>query len=163
MISSPTESETRLGISAPGPGDHAEARELFHAYRLFYSQEASRADSDAYLDERLRRGDSAIFLAREGGRAVGFLQIYPTFSSVSCRLGWILNDLYVRAESRERGVGRELIRFAAEHAARTGRGFIELATQKANGPANALYLSAGYSADEEFIHYHLDLAKAGRP
>jgi len=64
---------------------------LFDAYRVFYRQAADRALARAFIEERLQRGESVIFIARDAaGEAVGFTQLYPAFSSVSARRIWIL-------------------------------------------------------------------------
>jgi len=48
-----------------------------------------------------------VFLALDGdaGRATGFTQLYPLFSSVAARRKWLLNDLLVAPELRLKGYG----------------------------------------------------------
>jgi hypothetical protein len=58
---------------------------LFDQYRQFYQQPPDLAAARSFISERLRLGDSKIFQALSEGRAVGFTQLYPAFSSVS---GW---------------------------------------------------------------------------
>jgi hypothetical protein len=52
----------------------------------------------------------------ESKSAVGFMQLYPSFSSVSMQPIWIVNDLFVVEEARRRGV--EAIVLAAEEPTR---------------------------------------------
>ena len=95
---------------------------LFDAYRQFYGQRSDLAAARAFLEERLRREESVIFLASadgEGNEALGFTQLYPSFSSVSVRRLWILNDLFVRPGIRRGGVGRRLLERAREWAIET--------------------------------------------
>ena len=69
------------------------AAPLFDAYRRFYGQPADLAGAREFLERRLTRGESALFLAlAQGDRPAGFAQLYPTFSSVSMMRSWILND-----------------------------------------------------------------------
>ena len=57
-----------------------------------------------------------------------------------------LEDLFVRADARRRGVGRELVERALERALERGCRRIELDTNEANGAALALYESLGFSS-----------------
>jgi ribosomal protein S18 acetylase RimI-like enzyme len=131
--------------------------ELFDAYRVFYEAPSDRGAAHAFVYERLVRGDSAIFVAEahddERSPAVGFVQLYPTFSSVAMRRLWILNDLYVTEHARRGGVGRELMR-AAEAFARADDAYgLQLETAHTNARAQALYESEGYARDRVFRVY----------
>jgi GNAT superfamily N-acetyltransferase len=131
---------------------------LFDAYRQFYGQRSDIAAARAFLDERLRREESVIFLAvadEQGKEALGFTQLYPSFSSVSVRRLWILNDLFVRPGGRRGGVGRRLLERAREWAIETDAKGLILATAVSNAAARALYESCGWRRDDEFEHYVL--------
>lgn len=132
---------------------------LFDAYRQFYGQSPDRAGARRFLAERLSRGESVIFAAVEDGRALGFTQLYPSFSSVSMRSIWILNDLFAAAEARHRGVGARLLQAARDHALHTGAVRLELATAVTNTKAQALYERDGWRRNTEFLHYEYELAK----
>ena len=96
---------------------------LFDAYRVFYRQPADLDVATAFVRDRLTTGESVIYLAEEnGGRALGFVQLYPTFSSTTTPPGklWLLNDLYVAEDARRRGVGRALAERAERLARETG-------------------------------------------
>jgi GNAT superfamily N-acetyltransferase len=130
---------------------------LFDLYRQFYRQVPDLAGAREFIRERLERSESVIFLALEGDRALGFTQLYPLFSSVSMRRLWILNDLYVTAETRQHGVGRALLDRAREFALETGAKGLELATATDNLPAQRLYEKTGWQKDLEFFHYSLNV------
>jgi len=68
---------------------------LIDAYRQFYKQSSDVASAYEFLKERFSHGESVIFLAFEGDQALGFTQLYPSFSSVSMARVFILNDLFV--------------------------------------------------------------------
>jgi GNAT superfamily N-acetyltransferase len=126
---------------------------LFDAYRQFYGQPSDLVAARAFLRARIAREESVIFLARdEDGRARGFVQLYPTFSSVALASRWILNDLYVGPEARRSGVGTALLERAREHALETGAKGLTLATAEDNLTAQALYESLGWKRDG-FFHY----------
>jgi hypothetical protein len=125
---------------------------LFDAYRQFYRQPPDLDGCRRFLLERLERGESVVYLARQGGRAVGFVQLYPTFSSMSVRRLWVLNDLYVLPEVRRLGVGARLLERSKQLARDSGAAGVTLETAVDN-PAQKLYEARGWKLDREFLHY----------
>jgi GNAT superfamily N-acetyltransferase len=145
-------------VRRAGPEDLDVAAPLFDEYRRFYGQRSDARAARAFLGERLRREESVIFLAfagEAGGQALGFMQLYPSFSSVSLRRLWILNDLFVHPDARREGVGRRLLERAREWAVETQAKGLILATAMTNATAQSLYESCGWKRDEEFQHYQL--------
>lgn len=132
---------------------------LFDAYRQFYGQPSNFALAESFLRDRLSNNESVIFVAidRADGGAVGFTQLYPSFTSVGCRRIWILNDLFVAGTARRRGVGRALLQKARDFAVATGARRLVLSTAVTNSQARALYESFGYVLDNEFLTYKLEL------
>ena len=130
---------------------------LFDAYRQFYGQTSDPPRAERFLRERLATNESVIFLAEHGARAVGFVQLYPSFWSVAACRSWILNDLFVSPGDRGTGAGKALMSRARDHARETGAGGLSLATQRTNVTAQGLYESLGWKRDEEFYHYELSL------
>jgi GNAT superfamily N-acetyltransferase len=129
---------------------------LFDEYREFYEANSDHAAARAFLTERTEREESVIFLAFSSPHEpVGFTQLYPSFSSVSLKRLWILNDLFVRPDVRRGGVGRKLLERARQHALETGTKGLVLSTAVTNKPAQTLYESCGWQRDDEFIHYTL--------
>ncbi len=145
-------------ISTCGLKDLDALIELFEAYRRFYRAPADAKGARRFLLERLERGDATILLARsDAGEAVGFTQLYPSFSSVRMLRLWILNDLFVVREARGQGIGRALMDAARRRAREAGVSILALATERNNHLAKGLYESSGYVLDTEFDHYELDL------
>ena len=131
---------------------------LFDAYRRFYRKPADETGAQAFLRERLSNRDSLILFALDSAStALGFTQLYPSFSSVRMRPLWILNDLFVVPEARGQGVGRRLMEAARERAQAAGMVALALATEKNNTTAKALYESLGYQQDTAFDYYELAL------
>lgn len=126
---------------------------LFDAYRVFYEQPSDPEAARAFIDERLRTGDSHIIGAEIEGKLVGFTQLYPSFSSVRMRRIWVLNDLYVSPTARRQGVARALMRAALRHAVETGAAYLTLETARGNAPAQTLYLEEGWTLDDEYHHF----------
>jgi ribosomal protein S18 acetylase RimI-like enzyme len=130
---------------------------LFDSYRQFYGCSADLDAAGRFLRHRLERGESVVFVAELEGKGVGFVQLYPTFTSIGARRAWILNDLYVTPEARRRGIGRALMDAARAMAEETGAAWLELATAKDNARAQALYRSCGYRLDEAYDRFKLTL------
>ena len=128
---------------------------LFDAYRQFYKQAADLKGARSFLEARLAKNESVIFLALNEQEGVGFVQLYPLFSSVQMRRVWLLNDLYVTPEARRTGVGHRLMERAREFALETGAAHLELATARDNRAAQSVYVDLGYTLDTAFDHYAL--------
>ena len=134
-------------ISRAGPADLDALATLFDAYRTFYGQTPDLPLARQWLRERLRFGESVVLVAKRAGAAVGFAQLYPMFSSVRTARTWILNDLYVDAGARRRGVARALLDASAAFARGDGAAGISLETTQDNAAARALYRAAGWNED----------------
>ncbi|MEM8890123.1 MAG: GNAT family N-acetyltransferase [Bacteroidota bacterium] len=130
---------------------------LFDAYRQFYKQDAEVEKVRAFLHTRIQREESVIFLAlMEGSReAMGFTQLYPSFSSVSMQRLWILNDLFVDPKHRKKGVATSLMNTARQLAEDTRSKGLMLETGKDNSNAQALYEKLGYKKEEDYFVYNL--------
>ncbi|PZV01115.1 MAG: GNAT family N-acetyltransferase [Leptolyngbya sp.] len=130
---------------------------LFDGYRVFYQQPSDRQGAQQFLQARLEKGDSTILVAVVEGQLAGFTQLYPSFSSVSMKPIWILNDLFVAEAYRGRGIAKQLMTATENFAQETGAIRIGLSTQVTNTSAQALYEARGYVRDTEFYHYSLSL------
>ncbi|WP_363796278.1 GNAT family N-acetyltransferase [Lysobacter firmicutimachus] len=150
-----------LSVRRAGPGDLDLLAPLFERYRYFYTRREDAGRSRDFIAQRLQRGDSALWLANLDGRdGAGFVQLYPTFSSVRAARVWVLNDLYVDADARRRGVARALLDAAVEFARADGAVRLELETDHDNRQAQALYDAAGWQRYDGTQRYHLPLAAA---
>jgi ribosomal protein S18 acetylase RimI-like enzyme len=129
---------------------------LFDAYRCFYGQTSNVEAARVFITERFKQKDSVLFLAYHADKAVGFTQLYPSFSSVGMQRTWILNDLYVLDSARKSGVATSLLQHAQKYGIDTNAARLTLATAPDNEPAQALYQKLGWVTDG-FLHYKLDL------
>jgi GNAT superfamily N-acetyltransferase len=125
---------------------------LFDAYRIFYGQRSDHTLARNFLRERLSNNDSVIFACEDENKIVGFAQLYPVFSSVSCCKDYILNDLFVSERSRGRGVARRLLLHAQLFAKVQGFKGLALETQTHN-QARFLYEKLGWEKATN-IHYY---------
>lgn len=130
---------------------------LFDAYRQFYSQSPDVNGAREFLAARINNEESVIFIAELDGRAAGFVQLYPAFTSVGMRRTWILNDLFVAADARRHGLAELLMKRAHEMAAADDAAGVLLETQISNTGAQALYEKLGYQRNDVTWFYWLPL------
>lgn len=150
-------------IAAAGPGDLDDLVPLFDAYRVFYRQPSDPLRARDFLAARLRDGESVVLLARDNdsGEALGFVQLYPSFSSVRMQTLWILNDLFVAPAARRRGIGRALLAAARAHGEHSGAIRLTLSTAADNTRAQALYADTGWVRESDWFYLlPLDAAPA---
>ncbi len=128
---------------------------LFIGYLEFYKKEIDREKSKKFLQDRIKKNDSVILVAQDkNNQLVGFTQLYPSFSSLSQKQNWILNDLFVAKSARGQGVAKELMEFAMQYSQQSGAKGLSLQTARDNYPAQKLYESLAWKRDEEFYTYH---------
>ena len=138
--------------------DIDELGRLFDGYRVFYERASDPDLARLFLTNRLEKNESTIFIAcTSDGSGCGFTQLFRSFSSVSAKQIWVLNDLYVDQSSRRKGVGRLLMNRARQFAVDTESKGILLETGIDNVNAQALYESLGYAKNTDSFYYFLDV------
>lgn len=126
---------------------------LLDAYRQYYGQDTDLEGAKDFLSERISQNESVIFVAFEGKQAVGFTQLYPTFSSVSMKRQWILNDLFVTVDARNSGVGKAILQTAQAFVEKLGHKGLLLETTSDNTKAKKLYENLGWKREENLYYY----------
>ncbi|MFV0200524.1 GNAT family N-acetyltransferase [Empedobacter falsenii] len=127
---------------------------LFDAYRQFYDKKSDVEGAKEFLLERIANNESVIYLAfDEKENAVGFVQLYPLFSSTRMKRFWMLNDLFVSPEFRGQGFSRELIDQAKKLCRKTDACAMLLETSVKNEIGNSLYPSAGFILRDDANFY----------
>lgn len=130
---------------------------LFDGYRQFYGFASDPAGARAFLADRLNRQESVIFLAMDQGQAVGFTQLYPSFSSGRMARIYILNDLFVTPGARGSGAGRRLIAAAQDFGRANGAARLTLSTAVDNTTAQSLYEACGWVRETDYYTYNFAL------
>jgi ribosomal protein S18 acetylase RimI-like enzyme len=133
---------------------------LFDSYRRFYGRPSDLLAAKEFLQARFNHGESVLFIAHEGDKAIGFTQLYPSFSSVSLARTFVLNDLFVCEYARRKGVASKLMSAAVDYAGSLGAVRVSLSTAISNEAAQGLYESAGWKRDEQFLVYHFAVPSA---
>ncbi len=127
---------------------------LVRGYREFYGQRHDAAAEHAFVQRMLRDETGAIFLARGDGAAVGFVQLFRTYSTVWLGTALILEDLFVDPRARRRGVGAALLRAARAYAREIGAAGMFLETADDNRAAQRLYEREGWQRERVFLKYN---------
>lgn len=133
---------------------------LFVKYREFYGELPFPDSSRAFLEKRLRREESVIYLALpddDDNKLLGFCQLYPSYSSLSLKRVWILNDIYVAEDARRQLVGDHLIKQAKKMARETQAVRMRVSTSANNDVAQKVYESIGFKEDTQFKNYVLPI------
>jgi ribosomal protein S18 acetylase RimI-like enzyme len=147
-------------IKAAVAADVPELARLFDAYRVFYEAVSMPVKSEAFVHGLLTLGNTRFFLAREAPvhgekrPSLGFVHLIPSINTVAMRAIWYLEDLYVAADNRRRGVATSLMRHAETFARETGAERLTLATASNNKRAQSLYQRLGYVPEDHFRYYH---------
>lgn len=125
---------------------------LLDKYRTFYNQNSDERAARRFLENRMKNKDSVIFLAFYDSSPAGFTQLYSSFSSVSLKPIFILNDLYVYSEFRNKGIGKVLLKNAKEYCLLQEYKGLALETG-INNPAQKLYERLGWRRNTTTLHY----------
>ncbi len=128
--------------------------QLFDEYRVFYQQPSNLAAAEQFIRDRTALNDSIIYLAVVDKKTVGFLQIYPTFSSIQMGQVWLINDLFVSKSSRDSGIGSALIQHALSQAQLKQIKAVRISTENINQSAQRLYRKHDFIEDTKFIHFN---------
>jgi GNAT superfamily N-acetyltransferase len=102
-------------------------------------------------EDRLRRAlfpaegkpAAECLLAFVDGKPAGYAVYFTTYSTFLAKPGLYLEDVFVRPELRQRGIGREILLHVARLAARRGCGRMEWTVLDWNRPAIDFYASLG--------------------
>src|SRR3569833_1008080 len=149
-----------MEIKRVSPTESELVIDLFDKNRQFYEQQSDINLAQRFINERLQKNESEIFVAMIEDKPAGFTQLYPKYSSVSASKNWILNDLYVDSNYRKQGIGEVLIKTAMEFAKEEGATYVQLETAVDNYTAQRLYEAIGFEKQEpetEYLLYKINI------
>lgn len=132
---------------------------LFIKYREFYGELPFPDSSRKFLETRLKRKESVIYLALadDEDKLLGYCQLFPSYSSLSLKRVWILNDIFVAEDARRMLVADRLLQTAKQMAKETNAVRMRVATSVDNEVAHKVYESIGFREDTKFKNYILEL------
>lgn len=141
-------------ITLASDADLSNVAQMFDLYRQFYEQAPNAALAEAFIGERMAKGESHILIAKDSkGVGLGFCQLYPSFCSVDATRILVLYDLFVHPEARRLGVGKKLLKAAEDLAEQHQVPRLDLSTAKTNSKAQTLYESMGWKRDDDYFTY----------
>ena len=121
-----------------------------------------KLEDDVVLTEELLRAGlfgprpyAEAVIAEEESQPIGFALFFHTFSTFLARPGLYLEDLFVLADHRGRGVGRALLAHLAHLAVERGCGRLEWAVLNWNHEAIRFYERLGARPNSEWTVYRL--------
>lgn len=127
-------------------------------YREFCGFAPSPIETKKFFQILLEKNKAATFIAINGDdKVMGFINLYPSHSTLSLQKIWILNDLGVSSKYRRLGVAQKLIQESIEFAKNSGAIRIELKTEKTNLNAQKLYKEIGFKIDHYNLHYNVSI------
>lgn len=135
------------------PKHAEEAATLLDAYRVTFGQKSDIGLARWFIHERLEHDESIVFLAWLDDKAVGFVQLYPIFSTIGLKRAYILNDLYVTESARKHGAATQLIEACYAYAEAHHARFIALETGADNVRAQQLYEKMGLAQEQDVQHF----------
>jgi GNAT superfamily N-acetyltransferase len=130
---------------------------LVRAYRVFYEQSPDDAGERRFMAKHLRDRSSTVFFASLQERAVGFVQLFESWSTVRLAPILILEDLFVEEACRRKGIARELIDAALRFAREAGAAGVFLETAASNARAQQVYEREGWLREVDFVKYNAPL------
>lgn len=130
---------------------------LFDAYRVFYEKPSDIVAAKNFLLERFENKESTIFVAENAeNKIVGFVQLYPLFSSTRMKKLLLLNDLYISEDYRGKGISVQLIDACKAFCITTNACGLMLETAKSNVVGNKLYPKTDFVLDKDHNYYSWD-------
>ncbi len=128
-------------------------RDLARYERLDHEVSASEAElAEALFGERRY---AEVVLACSDGVPVGFALFFHNFSTFKGRPGIYLEDLFVRPEARDRGIGKRLLAHLARTAVERRCARLEWAVLDWNEPSIGFYRSLGAVPMDEWTTFRL--------
>jgi ribosomal protein S18 acetylase RimI-like enzyme len=129
------------------PVSEADADVLLRLVRAFRAEQNLPLDADsAAAVVRIAQGEplARAWIARNAGRAVGYVVITLGYSIEYGGRDGFIDDLYLVPEVRGRGWGRLLLDFSCSQAVRVGIRTLHLEVEPDNDRATHIYRSTGF-------------------
>ncbi len=130
---------------------------IMEEYRKFCGFDSQEKETQAFITHLIKDNKSVMLLVIEAQsqQVMGFVNLYPSYSTLALKPIWLLNDLAVSSQFRGRGLAKTLMNGALEFAKESGAIRIEFKTEVTNTRAQALYNSLGFSIDEDNVYYRV--------
>jgi diamine N-acetyltransferase len=118
-----------------------------HEQLTFDEQIARKALQQILTDDSLGR----VFLIRCGGEAVGYTVLTFGFSLEFHGRDAFVDELYIRASHRGRGIGKHALSFLSDVCRELDIRALHLEVERANAVAQGLYRKAGFADHDRYL------------
>lgn len=130
--------------------------DVVEEYRKFCGFSASYEQTKKFFQYLFTNEKSVTFIAiSDNDEVMGFVNLYPSYSTLALSKIWILNDLAVSSRFRRMGLAQKLIKRVITFAEETGAVRVELKTQITNRGAQKFYSEIGFKVDKDNIYYQV--------
>jgi GNAT superfamily N-acetyltransferase len=128
---------------------------LVDAYRVFAGEPSNRPAVSQFLFERLINHENYIYMAWDAVQqeALGFLQLYPGFCTLSLEPIWRVGGFFVQPKARRQGLGHRLMAEAKALVAQREDLGLLLETLPPQSQTEAWIDALGFKPDAEVGHY----------
>ena len=145
--------ESAFDVSAVTPDDLADLLPLMRAYCTFYESDPSDDDLSAMSRAFLEEGGGTQLIARDAsGAALGHATMLWSWDTTLAQPLAVMEDLFVTAQARGRGVGAGLIDACRQFAADRGMQWLAWETAPDNETAQRLYDGLGAKRDTWYAY-----------
>jgi GNAT superfamily N-acetyltransferase len=137
------------GLREAGIADSAVLVEMMAEFYAEASYPLNRRRAHAAFDELLQNpAYGRVWILHESGRDVGYVVLTLAYSMEYGGLSAFIDDFYVRATERGRGLGQEALAEVRRVAAEMGVRAIHLEVGRENDAAQAVYRKTGFVGND---------------
>jgi len=146
-----------LTIRSAGPGDGAQVLQFIGELAQYERLTDDVMATEEAIERTLFGPDPAaeVLIAEWEGQAVAFALFFSTYSTFLAKAGIWLEDLFVRPDFRDKGIGRALLSRLATLAIERDNGRLEWAVLDWNEPAIGFYRRLGAEAQDQWTTWRL--------
>lgn len=141
--------------------DSADAATVIELLNRF-SRQTSRGGElpkdlkNTLIENLIAFGNAMIYLAEDGGRAMGLANCFMTFSTFKNSIVLNIHDFFITEEYQGKGVGTGFLKFIEKDAAAQNICRLTLEVYANNKHAVALYEKLGFSGSGEAMMYAME-------
>lgn len=127
---------------------------LIRQYQQFYqvSDICDQRNATFFAQFNASNPQGCQFLYRQNGHVVAFATLYFSFTSTITAKVAILNDLFVAEDFRSQGIGRQLIEYCRDYAAKQGAARLQWVTAPDNHQAQRVYDAMNTKKSEWYFY-----------
>ncbi len=147
-----------IDFTEAGPEQAGPLHRLISELAIYEDMRSVHLCTEECLRKELSSEDRTLraYLITLDGEIAGMVTWFETFSTFAGARGMYLEDLYIREEFRQRGIGTEAMRYLARVAEGRNYARIEWTSLLWNNIATEFYESLGASPNDSWTTYRLD-------